>query len=164
MMKKYALIAGLALSSPAVLAAGGADQMYIGGGLGMNSLSGFDDAMGFQIFGGYNLGNMGTPGLKTAVEVGYMDSGDFESSVCFPIIGCPKTSASGLWATGVAGYAIGQQLDLIGRVGLDFGDDDGLMLGVGLGYGMSKQMQIRGEYVIRDNVDSIQVNVTYNLK
>ena len=72
--------------------------------------------------------------------------------------------AKGLWATPVARIELSPQFDLIGRAGLDFGDDDGLMVGVGLGYNINRQSQFRVEYDERDNVDSLQFNVMVNLK
>lgn len=133
------------------------EYLYIGGGLGINSLSGFDDAIGWQIFGGYELPYM-IGDVKTAVEVGYMNTGEFEMATpFFPI----KTEAKGLWATGVVSYPVDQQFDLIGRLGLDLGDDDGLMLGAGAGFNINDEMQIRAEYVIREDIDSLQASFVY---
>ena len=143
------------------------NSVYVGGGLGSNSLSGFDNAMGYQFFAGIPLAvDLGS--VDSAVEIGYMNSGDFKTDVCvtfFGITQCQsvKTDAAGLWATYVASMPINEQVDLIGRIGLDFGDDDGLMYGVGAGYGINEQMDIRGEYVIRDNINSLQVNLAYHL-
>lgn len=162
-MKK--IIVGLVLLFGASASVYAKEPIYIGGGLGINSLDPFDDATGFQIFGGYELGDMGVQGVKFSVEAGYMDTGDFELEVTLPIIGTitQEASASGIWATGVAAYAASPEIDILGRLGLDFGDDDGLMLGFGVGYNFNKQMQLRGEYVIRDNIDSLQVNFVYHL-
>lgn len=138
------------------------EYLYIGGGLGINSLSGFDDAMGWQIFGGYELPYM-IGDAKTAIEVGYMNSGEFEMAIQIPPFPPIKvtTEAKGLWATGVVSYPVNKQFDLIGRVGLDLGDDNGLMLGGGAGFNINNEMQIRAEYVIRENIDSLQANFVY---
>ncbi|MDH5737390.1 MAG: hypothetical protein OEZ23_03720, partial [Gammaproteobacteria bacterium] len=56
------------------------DEFYMGVGLGSNSASGWDDASGYQIFGGYNLSVKGW-NAQHSVEFGYMDSGDFEYSI-----------------------------------------------------------------------------------
>ena len=39
------------------------------------------------------------------------------------------------------------------------GDDDGVMAGAGLGFEMSSTMDLRVEYVMRDSIDSFQVNL-----
>ena len=48
--------------------------------------------------------------------------------------------------------------------GLDFGDDDGLMLGIGGQYDISPAFFMRVEYVIRDDIDSFQFNLLYQFK
>lgn len=170
-MKKYAFLLTAALmAAPSVQAAqttgGGLNtrQLYVGGGLGFNSVTNSDTGVGFQFFGGYHAGRIAN-NLEADIEVGYMDTGDMDVSVNTPFGSVTANArAKGLWATGVARYALNPQLDLIGRAGFDFGDDDGFMAGVGLGYNLSRQSQLRGEYVARDNVDSIQLNITFNLQ
>jgi len=170
-MKKYAfLLAAALMAAPSVQAAqttgGGLNtrQLYVGGGLGFNSVTNSDTGVGFQFFGGYHAGRIAN-NLEGDIEIGYMDTGDMDVSVNTPFGSVTANArAKGLWATGVARYALNPQLDLIGRAGFDFGDDDGFMAGVGLGYNLSRQSQLRGEYVARDNVDSIQVNITFNLQ
>jgi hypothetical protein len=157
-MKKKIAALGFALSfaSGSALAQGfNQDNLYAGAGIGLNSVSGLDDAIGIQIFGGYKLNMVNLDPIALAVEVGYMDTGDFEAG------GMNVGSASGLWATAVANYPVSPEVNLLGRLGLDFGDDDGLMLGVGAGFRLSPELQLRGEYVIRDNIDSLQANVVY---
>ncbi|WP_231878225.1 hypothetical protein, partial [Oleiphilus sp. HI0117] len=129
------------------------------GGLGMNSLSGFDDAMGFQVFGGYRFDDnlIKVDKVKLAVEAGYMTSGDFD----FRFGG--SVSADGIWAATVADYAVNEQVSGLLRLGLDFGDDDGLLMGFGGEYRVDHNIAVRGEYVIRDNVNSLQVNIVYGL-
>jgi hypothetical protein len=170
-MRKYAFLLTAALmAAPSVQAAQttgdgpNAQQFYLGAGLGINSISNSDDGLGFQFFGGYHAGRIAN-NLEADIEVGYMDTGNMEESVNTPF-GTIKADAraKGLWAAGVARYAINPGVDLIGRVGYDFGDDDGFLVGVGVGFDMSKQSQLRVEYVARDNVDSIQLNLTFDLK
>ena len=154
-MKKILLAAMLSAVSVNAMAG----DLYAGGGLSSNSVSGGDSATGYQLFLGYDLKGvkLGTKG-RVAVEAGYMDSGDVVE-VCIPFFGCVSDSAKGLWGTGVVFLPVANQLDFIGRLGLDIGDDDGVMFGVGLGYALDQKMQLRGEYVIRDNVDSLQANI-----
>src|SRR5690625_6666671 len=106
-----------------------ASNVYAGGGIGFNSLSGFDDATGFQFFGGYKLDMVNLDPVGLSVEAGYMTTGDFKYEECLPFFGCDSysLSANGIWATAVFDCALTRELSALGRVGLDFGDDDGLM-------------------------------------
>lgn len=139
------------------------ENLYVGGGIGLNSLSGFDDETGFQFFGGYHLDMVDLDQVNLAVEVGYFSSGEFEETETDEF-GTYRAEgeANGLWTTAVFGYPLTPELDLLGRIGLDFGDDDGLMFGFGAGYDLTPEFQLRGEYVIRDNIDSLQANLVYN--
>ena len=130
------------------------ERIYLGGGISNNDagVSGLDDGTGFQFFGGYDL-PVKISGAKLAVEVGYWDSGDFD----------PAGSADGLWVNGVIGLHLSRNLDLLGRAGFDFGDDDGFMIGIGIGVKMNKQLELRGEFVQRDETDSLQFNIVYHL-
>jgi hypothetical protein len=135
-----------------------ASKLFYGGGLSLNEVSGSDTGTGFQIFGGYRFGEF-APKWQADVELGYMDTGNMDIDV--PVLGKVSARAKGLWSTGVARYIVSPQVELLGRLGMDFGDDDGLMFGVGAGYVLNRNFKLRGEYVIRDNVDSIQFNVVY---
>jgi hypothetical protein len=132
-------------------------NLFFGGGLSQNKISGFDSAMGFQFFGGYSFGQV-APQLQVDAELGYMQTGKMDLCVG-PF--CASAEAKGLWANGVARYRVAPQIDLIGRAGLDFGDDDGFMIGFGAGYLLNRNTQLRLEYVTRDNVDSLQFNFVY---
>jgi hypothetical protein len=144
------------------------DNIYFGGGLGSNSASGLDSATGFQIFAGYKLDMIKLSKIDSAVEVGYMDTGDMKIKNCsfggIPLPSCPSGKSTGLWATYVASYKFNKEVSGIARLGLDIGDDDGLMYGLGVGYKFDKQMALRGEYVKRQHVDSLQVNFVYSMK
>ena len=55
------------------------NKYYMGAGMGINSTQDFSNTAGYQIFAGYCLDfNFKSPRSKTSVEVGYMDSGDFQ--------------------------------------------------------------------------------------
>ncbi len=141
------------------------DQIFLGAGISSNSVSGSDDGTGFQFFGGYHFGKIAN-NLKLDLEVGYMDTGSMDVTVNVPPFGRVTTDAraKGLWSTGVLLLELNPQIDLIGRAGFDFGDDDGLMVGIGAGFNLNKQTQLRLEFVERDSVDSIQFNARFNLK
>ena len=144
------------------------NKIYFGGGLGLNSASGVDSGMGFQFFGGYELPvKMGKGALS--VEAGYMDTGDMTASTTFNDgFGNVRTfsvdaSASGLWGNAVYELPLQNKLSVLGRAGLDLGDDDGLMFGAGVAYKLNQKMGLRGEYVIRDHINSMQVNFVMKL-
>lgn len=131
-----------------------ANQLYFGGGLNFNSLDDYDDALGYQVFVGwqpnYRIGE-----LNGGIEVGYWNSGDFERT------GFPDETAEGLWATAVGTMPITDNWRALARAGADFGDDDGPLFGVGVGYDATPSIAVRGEYVLRDDTDSLQLNVVW---
>jgi hypothetical protein len=140
---------------------------YAGGGLGFNSQDN-SDSTGYQFVGGYCLDfNFSSPKSKTAFEVGYMASGDLDSVSTQGGNGngnnntrtaTSSKSYQGLWVSGLAEYKLDPKLHLIGRLGYDLGDDDGMIFGTGVGYTVSKSAQVRAEYVARSEVDSFQLN------
>jgi len=157
-------LAAAALFVAQGVGAEGFDQSkaYAGGGFGYNSIGDpWDNAIGWQIFAGYELDQVQVgENIASAVEVGYMSSGSFEYAD--PFFGVSiDTSAQGLWATYLASYDLNPQWNALGRIGLDFGDDSGLMFGIGGEYKLDEQKQIRLEYVIRDMINSLQGNFVY---
>ncbi|HEY7743743.1 MAG TPA: outer membrane beta-barrel protein [Burkholderiales bacterium] len=147
-------IFGLAMSQPAAAQAIDTSKFFFGGGLSSNEISSYDSAVGWQFFGGYSFGEVFRNVVFDA-EVGYMDSGDMKRA------GAPDFSASGLWATGVGRFILTPSIELLARAGLDFGDDDGFMAGIGVGFNLTKSFKLRLEFVQRENVDSIQFNLVY---
>jgi len=134
-------------------------RLFFGGGVSLNSASGADDGTGFQIFGGYNFPRI-APNLYVDAEAGYMDTGKLDR--CAPsICGSVGAKLNGPWATGVVRYLVAPKVELIGRAGLDLGDDNGPMVGIGVGFIISPHLKLRGEFVARDNVDSLQFNVVF---
>lgn len=135
-------------------------KIYFGGGLGLNSLSGIDinDGLGLQFFAGYQLPVEMTV-ASLSLEVGYMDSGNMDAKRNIFGTFSGEAKANGLWANAVFDFPLKDKLSVLARAGLDLGDDDGLMLGGGLGFQLSEKMDVRAEYVIRDHVDSLQFNL-----
>jgi len=156
-MTRSILAAAVALGLSAPVAAEG---FYAGGGVNINSASGLSDETGFQIFAGYNLGEVfGVDDLDLMIEGGYYNSG-FEFCDEFDFFdGCTSTSdVDGLWSTAVFDYRLNETWSVFGRAGLDFGEDDGLMVGGGGAFHLNESMQVRAELVERDNITSIQGN------
>lgn len=173
-MKKTAIFAcvilgaGMATSASAQNLEFDPDNFYAGGGIGINSVSGLDDAIGPNLFAGYNMGEIfGVEKLDLMIEAGYMDTGDFgDQCVARDFTGnCISRrsfSASGVWTTGVVRYNLNEQWSFFGRLGLDLGDDDGVMIGGGAEFHLSEPFAIRGELVERDNISSIQANFVWD--
>lgn len=141
------------------------EKLYAGAGLGFNSVDNYpNDARGFQIFGGYCLDmHKQYPRVISSIELGYMDTGDFKRNVLVrqgrnTIQTTQSTSYEGLWLNWVGEYKLDQRVHLMGRIGVDTGDDDGLMTGLGVGLNFSKWAQFRIEYVARDHITSTQIN------
>ena len=128
------------------------NKFSLGAGISTNSISGpASDEFGFQIFGAYDLTQVNlVESVKSSVEFGLMDYGFSGDS-------------TGIWATYVVDGPISGRFGWLGRVGFDFGDDNGLMIGAGLDWDLNSRMDLRGEYVIRDDVDSLQFNFLYHL-
>ena len=124
----------------------------IGLGLADNSVGGpAGDETGFQVFAAYNLSGVNLmQGVKSSLEFGYMDYGYRDDS-------------DGIWGTYVANGAINEQFGWLARIGMDIGDDSGLMFGAGLGYRVAQDTDFRVEYVIRDEIDSLQFNLLFRL-
>jgi len=137
------------------------DKLYFGGGLLENDFNG-PNATGIQLFVGYPFTIKFGSGTF-ALEGGYMNSGNFKRSVNVPPFGSVVSSsaATGFWGAVAGSWKIADRTSFIGRLGLDVGDDDGLMYGAGIGYDLIERLTIRGEYVIRDNIDSLQFNFVF---
>lgn len=151
-----ALSLSLLVAMPADAAELYGDRFYAGGGLSHNEVNSAD-GNGLQFFGGYRLpARLGA--ADPAVEVGYWDSGDLDVSTPS---GDRDVSAEGVWVNGVVQVPLSDGVSLIGRAGYDFGDDDGLMAGGGLGVALSERISVRGEIVVRDETDSLQGNLVY---
>lgn len=151
------LLAGFTSQVSAEEAAIDVDKLYFGGGISDNDLHG-QDATGLQFLLGYPLEVKFGKG-KLALEAGYMDSGRFNRAV--GPLRIVSTEATGFWGTMVGSWKVADRTAVLGRFGLDIGDDDGLMYGVGLGYDLTEKVAVRGEYVLRDNIDSLQFNFVF---
>jgi len=145
---------GLALSTVAVAQGLDTSKLFFGAGVSSNDTSGSDNATGWQIFGGYGFGEV-TRNVFIDAEIGYMDTGNMSRP------GRGDVKANGLWANGVGRLLVTPSIELIGRLGMDFGDDDGLMAGIGVGFLLTRSVKLRLEFVQRDNVDSVQLNFVF---
>lgn len=130
--------------------------LYTGAGLTWNQLSNYDDAVGANFFIGSHFKNLMTTYIQADLEVGYFYSGDFTSRKIKDV------DAKGFWVSGLVRLPVTSQIEIMGRLGADFGDDNGLLAGVGLAFNVSQDWQLRLETVQRDNISSIQLNTAYH--
>lgn len=121
----------------------------IGAGISFNDADG-DDEVGFQVFGAYELKEVNLmDDVDSSIEFGIMDFGTDEDN-------------DGIWASYVIDGAINDQFGWLAQAGWDIGDDSGLLFGAGVKYRLDQATDIRVEYVIRDEVDSLQANFLYH--
>lgn len=159
-MKKnimYCLMAGC-FFSPIIHAEGqpllDANKTSIGAGISSNSIDApnSDNETGFQFFIAYDLDRVNLiQGADSSVELGYMD------------YGFSGRDSDGLFLNYVIDGKIRDGLGWLARLGLDLGDDSGLMFGAGLGLPVTPASQLRLEYVVRDDIDSLQLNFIHHL-
>jgi len=167
-MKRGVLFSLLMLFSAAAMSAEGgsitinASSFYLGGGVGFNTASG-GNGNGVQILGGYQFDFKLNGDISTALEVGYMDSGTFTTkNFATDTKSSAKEEAKGVWLNVVETFPIGNRVEGLARLGFDFGDDDGLMVGAGMGYNFNRNWLLRSEYVIREHINSFQFNLLFN--
>ncbi|MGH9718704.1 MAG: outer membrane beta-barrel protein, partial [Bryobacteraceae bacterium] len=147
-------LVGVAMTSVAAAQVVDTGKLFFGGGVSSNETSSSDNATGWQVFGGYGFGEV-TRNIFIDAEVGYMDSGNMKQA------GRADFKANGLWAAGVGRLLLTPSIELLGRLGMDFGDDDGVLAGIGVGFILGQRFKLRFEFVQRDNVDSIQFNLVF---
>lgn len=144
-------------------------KYYVGGGVGLNSESenNSEEAKGYQFLGGYCLPyKLSKVKSTTSIELGYMSSGNFDSqSTKFnnnprkaTQTRSQRRSYEGVWVAGVAEYKFESKLNFMARLGYDIGDDNGFLVGWGVGYNVNRRAQVRAEYITRNDVDSVQFN------
>jgi len=127
------------------------NKFSIGAGLSNNSVSRFSDEIGFQFFGAYDLSQINLmEGVNSSVEFGFMDYGFSRNS-------------TGIWGTYVVSGNLSGRFGWLARLGVDVGDDSGLMIGAGASYSLNSKMDARVEYVVRDEINSLQFNFLYRL-
>jgi len=134
-----------------------AKRIYVGGGLNKNSLAGVGDARGFQFFGGYDFDFKLNEDISTSVEIGFLDSGNFDRINT----GGNSGDATGIWAAAVESVPLSRKTDMLVRFGYDFGDDDGFLFGGGMQYKFDTKSAFRFEYIAREHVNSLQANVLF---
>ncbi len=131
-------------------------RFYAGGGLAFNTLAGAGSATGLQFFGGYTLPGKLNGDISTALEIGYMDTGKFQQ---YNSSATTKPKATGLWVSTVEMVPLTNKTYMQARLGYDFGDDNGFLVGAGLAYRFNTRTTLKTEYVVRDHINGLQFNV-----
>jgi hypothetical protein len=167
-MKKALITSLLTLVAYQALADGHATDttpvptgLYVGGGISYNNLdfgsiikgAGSETAMGLQLFAGLPIENA-IDDIEIFAEVGFFHTKNFNFS------GTKKRVA------GISGSIILQrnlnEIDAnlygLGRIGLEVGDDDGILMGVGAGYRITPKVDVRLELINKDLISSYQAN------
>lgn len=157
-MKKIvglSVLMALALTAPAQAESLNVEGFYVGAGLNFNSLSNVGSARGFQVIGGYELDYKINDDISSAVEIGFLDTSNFERINSTGNDG----DVSGFWVSMLGSVPLSPKTDMLARLGYDFGDDDGLLLGMGMQYKFDTKVALRMEYVAREHMNGLQVNV-----
>jgi len=168
MNKKY-LLAGLFVASlgSTSIAAAGAGDAYAGFSLGNASpdSSFFDDAIGWKVFGGYQLNEV------LAVEGGYISFGEMDGPIVPSTFGNISTSVepTGLEVAAVGNFPINSQFSLFGKVGLlawDFKANASLpgisasdsTTGTDVFFGLGAQYEISANLAVRGSWESYSMD------
>ncbi len=128
------------------------NKLSLGVGISDNEISRPDeDDTGFQFFATYDLDQANLmEGVNSSVGFGFMDFGFDRDD-------------TGIWASYIVDGAVSGRLGWLAQVGFDIGDDSGLLLGAGLKVMLNDRADLQFEYVVRDEVDSLQINYLYHL-
>lgn len=133
-------------------------SFYIGGGLNHNSVSNLGSATGFEFLAGIEF-PLKYYNFSTSLEAGIISTGSFSYA------GQSVGHANGPWAAVLAKYILSSNLSGLIRLGYDWGDSTrltkGALFGFGAEYAFFRLIALRTEYVIRDEVNSLQINCIF---
>lgn len=140
------------------------ERFFYGAGLGysrvvqgLKPVAEIEPGFTVQGFVGYSS-DYRAYGFALDVEAGFMAVGDME----YRTGARGPARARGLWLTGVARRTLPGDLEMLIRLGGDFGDDPGPCGGVGLGYDTGQRIDLRLEYTRRTNIESVLFNFIYH--
>ena len=124
----------------------------------------YKNATGFQIYGGWKLDHKLVNTFNISIEAGYADSGDFDGSaqVVNGNVTYPETfNTQTVWGAGVLSYNFYKRFDVQGTLGLETGDEDGVIYGGGLDYHVDRRIDLKLALIQRSESVQTQFNVTY---
>lgn len=110
-------------------------------------------ALGVGFFAGYELTN-DLQDVHTSVEVGYQQTDDFYRT--------KGTDIKSLWVAGVVQKRLPElnpSFSVLGRLGLDVGDDDGLLMGFGVAMQHQAHVATRAEFINKDATKLYQLSL-----
>ena len=150
---------------------------YVGGGLFLQDVNGYDDGMGLNVRGATALPGVLNDGVPGAVSL----EGELTRSLVSPEHSLPPTATGDSVAvdiTTLGGYGVytypAQRFRLRGRFGLiyeniaaddGYHDDSevGLSLGFGAGYMVTGRVEVAANYTyIEDDVEHLGINALYH--
>ena len=124
----------------------------------------YKNATGYQIYGGWKLDYKLVDTFNISIEAGYADSGDFDGSaqiVNGNIVYPESFNTQTVWGAGVLSYNFYKRFDVQGTLGLEAGDEDGVIYGGGLDYHVDRRFDLKLALIKRSESLSTQLNVTY---
>ena len=130
---------------------------YLGLGVTANTLQDFGWAAGYQLFAGYELPVSSSP-YSLGLEMGFAATQTMAATQ-----GDGETEAHGGWAAIFTSMTLIPQWHGQLRIGGDFGNDPGLLTGVGLNYDLTRDYRVQMTYSQRSHLQSIALNFIYLL-
>ncbi len=137
----------------------GKGRTYFGAGVSANTLRDYGWGGGWQLFGGAEL-PVADGGYGVALEAGYAGTGTLQAEQA----NGGATEAHGFWLAIAGNMLIVPDVHATARVGGDFGNDAGMLSGVGAAYDWSQRYTLQLEYVQRTHLQSLQLNIKYHFK
>ncbi len=110
-------------------------------------------AAGLGFFVGYQF-DSGIQDVYSSIEVGYTQTDDFYRH--------RNTDIKSLWVAAVLQKRLPElnpNFAVLGRFGLDLGDDDGLLMGVGVAMQHQTNLATRAEFINKDATKVYQLSV-----
>lgn len=153
-------VAGIAQAEDSII---DKNKLYAGGGLSVNTVSSpfggqSRSAIGFSALVGYQLksASENQHGISTSVEAGFSQTNDFIDNV--------DSDVFGIWFAGVAKKSLAElapKLSGIAKLGIDLGDDSGVLMGLGLSYELSNKLSTRVEFINQDALSVYQASAIF---
>ncbi|MCK4586800.1 MAG: outer membrane beta-barrel protein [Gammaproteobacteria bacterium] len=171
--KKY-ILAGVFAATFCLASGANAEGIYAGISLGNASPedSAFDSAVGWKLFGGYEVNN------NLAIEGGYTSFGEMDGPTIFGF--STSVEPTGFELAAIGSYPINDQFSFFGKLGFlawDFkvnidglGSDSttgtDIFFGLGGKYNLSNNLDLRATWerytVEGDNIDLLSASVVYS--
>ena len=113
-------------------------------------------AAGAGFFVGYEI-ESGIQDVRSSVEAGYTQTKDFYRN--------SNTDIKSFWVAGVLQKRLPElnpNFSVLGRIGLDLGDDDGLFMGFGVAMQHQANIATRAEFINKDATKVYQLSLLFS--